>query len=128
VTPDTLIEIARKARELIQSAEASGLEVDEGNVVDLIADNVDASLDDIRAALVVAGYGDRFPRAIAGKRTLTFEDARAKVRKLGNMTIRKGLWDDYRVNFRDGREKTAYYTDDLADAVATARIMSNRGA
>jgi hypothetical protein len=31
---------------------------------------------------------------------------------------------DYRVNFRDGNEMTAYYTDDLEDAVKTAVEMA----
>ena len=31
---------------------------------------------------------------------------------------------DYRVNFRDGNETTAYYTNDLEDAVKTAVEMA----
>lgn len=31
---------------------------------------------------------------------------------------------EYRVNFKGGREATAYYTNDIVDAVDTARAMS----
>jgi len=33
---------------------------------------------------------------------------------------------DYRVNFRDGDETTAYYTDNLEDAVNTAVEMARK--
>jgi hypothetical protein len=33
---------------------------------------------------------------------------------------------EYRVNWRGGKEATAYYTDDLADALATGRGMAGR--
>jgi hypothetical protein len=36
------------------------------------------------------------------------------------------LSGDYRVNFRDGNETTAYYTDNLEDAVNTAVEMAHR--
>ena len=39
------------------------------------------------------------------------------------MSIRK-LDGEYRVNFRDGFESTAYYTNDLNDAVGTALNMA----
>ena len=35
---------------------------------------------------------------------------------------------DYRVNFRDGNETTAYYTDNLEDAVNTAVEMARKRA
>jgi hypothetical protein len=35
---------------------------------------------------------------------------------------------DYRVNFRDGNENTAYYTDNLEDAVNTAIEMARKRA
>jgi hypothetical protein len=38
-------------------------------------------------------------------------------------TVRSG---NYRVNFRDGNETTAYYTDDLEDAVNTAVEMARK--
>lgn len=60
----TLTELAAHCRTLITACEADGVAVTDGNVVDLIADNTgDATLLDIRTALVVAGYGNRFPKA-----------------------------------------------------------------
>jgi hypothetical protein len=35
---------------------------------------------------------------------------------------------DYRVNFRDGDESTAYHTDNLEDAVNTAVVMARKRA
>jgi len=35
---------------------------------------------------------------------------------------------DYRVNFRDGNETTAYYTDDLEDAVNVGLEMVRKRA
>jgi hypothetical protein len=32
--------------------------------------------------------------------------------------------DEYRVNFRNGREATAYYTNDLQDALDTGQAMA----
>lgn len=61
-----LTKLATFCRERIEAAEADGLEIDEGNVVDLIADNSDAPLQTIREALIVAGYSSRFPRATRG--------------------------------------------------------------
>ena len=40
-------------------------------------------------------------------------------RHLG-LTLRELCSGDYRVNYRDGSEVTAYYTDNLEDAVNTA--------
>lgn len=64
--PLSLVQIAEHARNLIAAAERDGVVIDDGNVVDLIADHVDASLTDIRTALVVAGFSARFSRAIGG--------------------------------------------------------------
>lgn len=47
----------------IERAEKADCVIDDGNVVDLIADNVSASLADIRAALIYAGLDKRFPKA-----------------------------------------------------------------
>ena len=59
-----LTDIATRASALIAAAEADGVVIDDGNVIDLLADNITrASLDDLRCALVVAGYAQRFPRA-----------------------------------------------------------------
>ena len=58
-----LTALATFCRERIEAAEADGLEISNGDVVDLIADHSDAPLQTIREALVVAGYASRFPRA-----------------------------------------------------------------
>ena len=55
--------LATDCRSTIEAAERDGLVIDAGNVVDLCADNIEASLSDIRGELIVAGYGERFVRA-----------------------------------------------------------------
>lgn len=52
---------------------------------------------------------------------LTFPVVRSRLSAIG-VTITRRL-DEYRVNFRGGREATAYYTSDLADAYGTGRMM-----
>ena len=42
------------------------------------------------------------------------------------LTLRQLRSGNYRVNFRDGNETTAYYTDNLEDAVNTAVEMARR--
>jgi hypothetical protein len=49
---------------------------------------------------------------------MTLQQAKSIARHLG-ITLRKVRSGDYRVNFRDGNEMTAYYTDNLEDAVNT---------
>ncbi len=61
--PPTLLAIAADCRRIIEAAEADGLTIGDGDVVDLIADNTPHALQTIREALVVAGYAPRFPRA-----------------------------------------------------------------
>lgn len=39
--------------------------------------------------------------------------------------IRKTGCDDYRVNLIGRRESSAYYTDDIDDAIATGKAMAN---
>jgi hypothetical protein len=46
------------------------------------------------------------------------QEAKSIARHLG-LTLRKVRSGDYRVKFRDGNEMTAYYTDNLEDAVNT---------
>jgi hypothetical protein len=50
---------------------------------------------------------------------MTLQQAKSIARHLG-LTLRKVCSGDYRVNLRDGNETTAYYTDNLEDAVNTA--------
>lgn len=57
----------------------------------------------------------------------TLKAARILIREAG-CVIRRTDWGEYRVNFRGGKEATAYYTTDLTDAVDTARAMSKGNA
>jgi hypothetical protein len=56
-----------------------------------------------------------------GPKRMTLADAKNTLRPLG-IRITKTEYDEYRVS-RQGREKTAYYTDDLRDAVETGKVM-----
>lgn len=42
-----------------------------------------------------------------------------------DISLRRTQDGELRVNYRNGREATAYYTDDLHDALATGRAMAN---
>jgi hypothetical protein len=53
---------------------------------------------------------------------MTLQEAKSIARHL-RLTLRQVCSGDYRVNFRDGDESTAYYTDNLEDAVNTAVEM-----
>jgi hypothetical protein len=54
---------------------------------------------------------------------MTLQQAKSIARHLG-LTLRKVRSGDHRVNFRDGNKMTAYYTDNLEDAVNTAVEMA----
>jgi hypothetical protein len=54
---------------------------------------------------------------------MTHQEAKSIARHLG-LTLRKVRSGDYRVNFPDGQESTAYYTDTLEDAVRAAIEMA----
>jgi len=56
---------------------------------------------------------------------VTLQQAKSIARHLG-LTLRKVRSGDYRVNFRDGNEMTAYYTDNLEDAVNAAVEMARK--
>ena len=56
---------------------------------------------------------------------MTLQEAKSIARRLG-LTLRKVRSGEYRVNFRDGNETSAYYTDNLEDAVKTAIEMARR--
>ena len=60
---------------------------------------------------------DCFPITI--HKTMMLQEAKSIARHLG-LTLRQVRSGAYRVNFRDGNETTAYYTDNLEDAVKTA--------
>jgi len=53
---------------------------------------------------------------------MTMKAAKAGLAVMG-MTIRKRE-SEYRVNFKGGAEATAYYTDDLGDALGTGLLMA----
>lgn len=63
--PLTIMQVADICRGLIGKADAAGVDLDDGNVVDLCADNLPGRipLSDIRCALVVGGFSSRFPKA-----------------------------------------------------------------
>ena len=58
---------------------------------------------------------------------MTLQEAKSIARHLG-LTLRKVRSGDYRVNFRDGNETTAYYTGSLEDAVNTAVELARKRA
>src|SRR5215813_7101112 len=58
---------------------------------------------------------------------MTLQKAKSIARHLG-LTLRQLRSGKYRVNFRDGNETMAYYTDKLEDAVNTAVEMAREPA
>jgi len=56
---------------------------------------------------------------------MTLQEAKSIARHLG-FTLRKVRSGDYRVNLPGGDDTTAYYTDDLEDAVRTAVEMARQ--
>ena len=54
--------------------------------------------------------------------TWTLAQAKAKLREF-NLVLTKNE-GEYRVNFKGGREASAYYTDDINDAVCTGFAMA----
>ena len=59
--------------------------------------------------------------------SLSIGRAQAEARKHGCVIRQKDEYGEYRVNFSGGREATAYYTDDLGDAVGTMLAMAKEG-
>ena len=55
---------------------------------------------------------------------ITLKDAKELLRAYA-LTINKKD-DEYRVNYLGGKEETAYYTDDIEDAIATGKMMAER--
>ena len=68
---------------------------------------------------------DRIPLRHLLEEFMTLQKAKSIARHLG-LTLRELCSGDYRVNFRDGNETTAYYTDKLEDAVNTAIEMARK--
>jgi hypothetical protein len=54
---------------------------------------------------------------------MTLQEAKSIARHLG-LTLRRARSGAYRVNFRDGSETTAYYTNNLEEVVNTAIEMA----
>jgi translation initiation factor 2 alpha subunit (eIF-2alpha) len=59
------------------------------------------------------------------QKLMTLQEAKSIARHLG-LTLRLVRSGKYRVNFRDGDATTAYYTDNLEDAVNTAVEMARK--
>jgi hypothetical protein len=57
--------------------------------------------------------------------TMTLQEAKSIARHLG-LTLRRVRSGAYRVNFRDGDETTAYYADNLEEAVDAAVEMARK--
>jgi len=70
---------------------------------------------------------DRIPLWHLPEKFMTLQKAKSIARHLG-LTLREVRSGDYRVNFRDGNETTAYYTDSLEDAVNTVVEMARKRA
>lgn len=56
---------------------------------------------------------------------MTIHDVQVALRAIGISLSRRG--GEFRVNFTNGPERTAYYTNDLGDALETGRAMSREG-
>lgn len=62
--PRQLMDIAIEVKIIIDRADKAGIHLDDGNVIDLLADNLtEEPLSTLRDALVVSGHGARFPKA-----------------------------------------------------------------
>ncbi|MFA5604171.1 MAG: hypothetical protein WDA12_04925 [Bacilli bacterium] len=48
-----------------------------------------------------------------------------KILRERGMVIKRDEYGEYQVNFSEGKEATAYYTDDLEDAVNTGLSMAD---
>src|SRR5262245_19099346 len=83
----------------------------------------------IVSTVAVVGFGSdgHVVAAIIVPQAMTLQEAKSIARHLG-LTLRKVCSADYRVNFRDGNETTAYYTDSLQDAVNAAVEMARKRA
>lgn len=57
-----------------------------------------------------------------------FKQCKKALQVIDMTLVRRVEWDEYRVNFRNGAEATAYYTNDLEDAVKTGLHMAEERA
>ena len=70
---------------------------------------------------------DRIPLWHLPEIFMTLQKAKSIARHLG-LTLRQLHSGNYRVNFRDGNEATAYYTDKFEDAVNAVVAMARKRA
>jgi hypothetical protein len=70
---------------------------------------------------------DRMPLWHLLEVLMTLQKAKSIARHLG-LTLRTVRSGDFRVNFRDGNETTAYYTDKFEDAVNAVVAMARKRA
>jgi len=70
---------------------------------------------------------DRIPLWHLPEIFMTLQKAKSIARHLG-LTLRQLRSGNYRVNFRDGNETTAYYTDKFEDAVNALVAMARKRA
>jgi hypothetical protein len=61
-------------------------------------------------------------KVVSAKKELTIQQVKNELSQLG-VALKKNE-NEYRVNFKGGKEETAYYTDDLNDALETGKEMS----
>jgi hypothetical protein len=54
---------------------------------------------------------------------MKLKEAKAELKKIGMTITYNDEYYEYRVNFAGGKEATAYYTNDLEDAVHTGKTM-----
>tara|TARA_R110000772_G_scaffold267971_3_gene393549 strand:+ start:49 stop:261 length:213 start_codon:yes stop_codon:yes gene_type:complete len=57
-------------------------------------------------------------------KTQQLAEAKQNMKKLGITINYHRDWQEYRVNFKNGQEPTAYYTNDIEDAVGTGFAMA----
>lgn len=55
---------------------------------------------------------------------MRFRDAQKELSAVGMSLKKTGYDNEHRVNYKGGKEETAYYTDDIHDAVATGHAMT----
>lgn len=54
---------------------------------------------------------------------ITFKEVKSQIAAIGGLSVSKRE-GEFRVNFRDGSEATAYYTNDPQDAIDTAKAIA----
>lgn len=67
------------------------------------------------------------PRSYRLRHVITLAQAKMELRTVGIVITHLADTDEYRVNFKGGKEATAYYTNDITDAVLTGRSMAQHG-